>query len=480
MSIKKNYGFNLLNSLLNIVFPIVTFPYAARILSPEGIGEAQFIFSLAQYFAILAAFGIPIYGVKAIAEVKHNKELLSKVTTELLVILSMLVAVVLGVYSLVIINIPDLNANWPAHAIAGSIIFLTVFNVDWFFSGTEQFKILALRSAFVKGLSLIILFTFVKTQQDTLEYLFFLVFLYIGNYFLNFLFLFRSIKISFAKIEVSRHFKPLLPIFAMIVATTIYTTLDTVMLGFLNDEKEVGFYTSAVKLAKVSIPVLTSMGVVMIPRATKYAQEKNMAGQLSLYGKSFSFLVLLAIPMSFGIFLLNKEAILIFSGPLFLEAVSDVRILAFLPLLIGLGHLISFQILIPHNKNRSIFYATLIGMFVFLILSITLIPSMGSTGAAIANTATELIVTIGYCIFVPSHILKALPWKAIYKALVSVVLFIPIVFSLQELLKGNPILIFSLSIITCGTSYFLIQHLLFKEELIKEIMITMKKKIYGS
>jgi O-antigen/teichoic acid export membrane protein len=192
MSIKKNYGFNLLNSLLNIVFPIVTFPYAARILSPEGIGEAQFIFSLAQYFAILAAFGIPIYGVKAIAEVKHNKELLSKVTTELLVILSMLVAVVLGIYSLVVINIPELNANWPAHAIASSIIFLTVFNVDWFFSGTEQFKILALRSALVKGLSLIILFTLVKTQQDTLEYLFFLVFLYIGNYFLNFFLSFQK------------------------------------------------------------------------------------------------------------------------------------------------------------------------------------------------------------------------------------------------------------------------------------------------
>lgn len=480
MSIKKNYGFNLLNSLLNIVFPIVTFPYAARILSPEGIGKAQFIFSLAQYFAILAAFGIPIYGVKAIAEAKHNKGQLSKVTTELLVILSILVVFVLGVYFLVVFNVPELSDDWQAHAIAGSIIFLTVFNVDWFFSGTEQFKIMALRSAVVKGLGLIILFTLVKNQQDTLEYLFFLVFLYVGNYLLNFLFLLRSVRISFAKIEIGRHFKPLLPIFAMIVATTIYTTLDTVMLGFLNDDREVGFYTSAVKLAKISIPILTSMGVVMIPRATKYVQEKNISGQLILYRKSFSFLVLLAIPMSFGIFLLNNEAILIFSGPLFLEAVTDVRILAFLPLLIGMGHLISFQILIPNGKNRSIFYATLIGMLAFLILSIILIPSLGSKGAAIANTATELIVTIGYCFFVPRYILKALPWKSFYKAIASTLLFIPIVFSLQQLLEGNPIWVFSLSIIMCGTSYFLVQHLLFKEELVKEVLITIKKKVYGS
>ena len=69
---KKNFLFNLLLSISNILFPIISFPYAARILGPAGIGKVQFIFSYAQYFALFAALGIPIYGVKEIA--KHYQD----------------------------------------------------------------------------------------------------------------------------------------------------------------------------------------------------------------------------------------------------------------------------------------------------------------------------------------------------------------------------------------------------------------------
>jgi O-antigen/teichoic acid export membrane protein len=80
---KKNYLYNLILSVSNLLFPILSFPYASRILGPIGIGKVQLSVTLAQYFGLIAALGIPIYGIQEIAKHRHNKEQLSKVFSEL-------------------------------------------------------------------------------------------------------------------------------------------------------------------------------------------------------------------------------------------------------------------------------------------------------------------------------------------------------------------------------------------------------------
>ncbi len=71
----KNYFYNLLLTLSNLLFPILSFPYISRVLGPEGLGKVQFVFSFAQYFAVIAGLGIPIYGMREIARYKDDKDL---------------------------------------------------------------------------------------------------------------------------------------------------------------------------------------------------------------------------------------------------------------------------------------------------------------------------------------------------------------------------------------------------------------------
>ena len=66
-SIKKNYILNLINTLTGLVFPLITFPYASRILFAEGIGQVQFFQSIIDYIALCSALGIPLYAVREIA-----------------------------------------------------------------------------------------------------------------------------------------------------------------------------------------------------------------------------------------------------------------------------------------------------------------------------------------------------------------------------------------------------------------------------
>ena len=78
-SIKTNFVFNFIKVLLSLIFPLITFPYASRILLPEGIGKVDFANSIIAYFILIASLGINTYAIREGAKVRDDKEKLSKI-----------------------------------------------------------------------------------------------------------------------------------------------------------------------------------------------------------------------------------------------------------------------------------------------------------------------------------------------------------------------------------------------------------------
>ena len=76
------------------------------------------------------------------------------------------------------------------------------------------------------------------------------------------------------KYNLKRHIKPILIFFAMSCATTIYTNLDTVMLGFMSSDTDVGYYNAAIKIKVILVSIVTSLGTVLLPRASYYIQKR--------------------------------------------------------------------------------------------------------------------------------------------------------------------------------------------------------------
>ena len=85
-SIKTNIILNGLNTITGIVFPVVTFPYAARVLLPEGIGTINFLNSIILYIISLSTLGIPMYAVKEVAKYRDNKVARDRFTIEILLL----------------------------------------------------------------------------------------------------------------------------------------------------------------------------------------------------------------------------------------------------------------------------------------------------------------------------------------------------------------------------------------------------------
>jgi O-antigen/teichoic acid export membrane protein len=104
-SVKLNAVINAVRTFLSLLFPLITFPYASRILLPEGLGKVNFAQSIIVYFSLISSLGIYNYGVKEAAKLRDNKLLFSQFYKEVLSInlIATLVAYLLFFISLLII-----------------------------------------------------------------------------------------------------------------------------------------------------------------------------------------------------------------------------------------------------------------------------------------------------------------------------------------------------------------------------------------
>ncbi|HEY8390332.1 MAG TPA: oligosaccharide flippase family protein [Clostridia bacterium] len=101
-SLAKNSVYNIFYKLLNIVFPLLTSAYVARILLPDGVGKVAYALNIVQYFLLVAALGLPNYGTREIARVRDDRNKLNSLFSELFIINAISTTIcILAYYSLI-------------------------------------------------------------------------------------------------------------------------------------------------------------------------------------------------------------------------------------------------------------------------------------------------------------------------------------------------------------------------------------------
>ena len=171
---KKSLGLNAflngLRSVLNLIFPLITFPYISRVLSVNGIGIYNFSNTYIGYFILIAGLGIATYAVREGAKYRDNKEQIEEFSSEVfsINILATVIAYILLLLSLVIFK--NLN-NYVACILIFSIqILFTTLGTEWIYTIYEDYTYITIRSIIFKILSIILLFIFVKRPSDYLIY----------------------------------------------------------------------------------------------------------------------------------------------------------------------------------------------------------------------------------------------------------------------------------------------------------------------
>ncbi len=465
---KKNIVYNIVLHLSNILFPIITTPYIARVLGVEIVGIVNFTWAYAGYFALFAMLGIPMYGAREIAAHRDNYQKRSRIFSELLIITAISGTIVSIIYMATLYTIPQLYQQREFLIPVGIPLILSFLSTEWFFTGRERFGMITVRSIIIKSLGIAALFLLVKSREDTIIYIWILIISSLATNGWNMWYLLRyEVKLTLQGLNFRPHLKPVMTLFISSIAISVYSMLDTLMLGFLSNYREVGFYTSASKICRIFIPISVSAGVVLMPSLSHLFKTGERSQINETLSRGFAFVSFFALPVTAGLMLISSGFVPLFFGDEFAGAIPSMQILSILVLLIGVNHTYSTQTLVASGHNREFMISAIAGMLINFALNMALIPSFGSLGASYASVAAEVAV-LAIVIYYSWRAVKIkVNITPLIKAAASSLPFIIALIILPESKSWRELAIY---ISASAVSYLAIQHLLFKNQITKQAL----------
>jgi len=396
-SLKENYILNLANTILGIIFPLITFPYVSRILLADGIGLVEFYNSIIGYISLFSAIGIPLYAIRESARVRDDKKKLSITTTEILILHTSLTLIGYIVVGVICLTVARVQENIPLFLLLSTSMFLTAIGVNWFYQGIEDFKYITVRNIFVKIVSLLLIFAFIHNRNDLIWYAGISVVGNVGSNVFNFFRLRKHISLScfqFNELHPLKHIAPALKIFILNLVISLYTQLDVLMLGFIKDSNAVGYYTASTKITTVLLSIAASLGQVLLPRLSNLIAAGNKAEYNRLSQKAVDFIFFISLPMTVGVAILAPSIIHLFAGSSFEPSIMCLQIVSPIVFIIALSNVIGIQMLYPLGKENIVTASTVVGAVVNIGLNIWLIPLYSQNGAAIATVVAQIGVTL--------------------------------------------------------------------------------------
>jgi len=173
------------------------------------------------------------------------------------------------------------------------------------------------------------------------------------------------------------------PIFFSSVFVSINMRIDQIMLFKMVDARALGLYSSGVRLAEsLNIIPVVFMASVYPLLCDNFTRAREMF--LKMYSRSFKYMSLVILPISFGTTLLAERIILFFYGPSFVEASPSLAVLIWSEVFIFLGVVFSY-VVTAAGLQRYLLSFTITGAASNVILNLFLIPRYGTLGAAVAS-----------------------------------------------------------------------------------------------
>lgn len=418
----KSLGLNaLLNgfqSMLNLIFPIITFPYVSRILSVNGMGIYNFSNTYINYFLLVAGLGINTYAVREGSKLRDNFQKISNFSSQIfsINIISTLLAYVLLIVSLVFFE--RLKPYAMCISIFSLQIIFTTIGANWIYIIYEDYAYITLRNIIFKVLSIILLFILVKRPNDYIIYAAITVFASVGSNILNFFYVknFITLKIT-THLNLKYHLKPILVIFASVMGVTLYASCNNTILGLIKGDYAVGIYSVALKIYTISQSLLSAILTVTIPRLSMLYGKKLFDDYGNLLSKLINLLIVLSLPAAAGLAMLSKNVVLIIAGEKYFSAANSLAIISWAIIFSLYSWVFSDCVLLPAKRENKLLINTIITAAFNILVNLLLIPFWSYNAAAVSTVLSEILVMIlnGYS---GLDILREYGnWKIIFKNL---------------------------------------------------------------
>ncbi len=403
-SLRKNFFYNSAYQILLMITPLITTPWLSRTIGSSGNGVFAYTQAIVNYFVMFSTLGLSNYGVRIIAECDGDRKKRSRVFWEVITMSAGIGLLVLIAYILFVIAFGRRYTQY--WILWGFWVIGSILDTSWLFFGLQEFKMPTIRNFITKLISVVMILLLVRDSNDVWAYILAIAASYLLNSLLLWPFIPKYVDFIRPTLKgIFSHIKPNLTLFIPVIATSLYTLLDRVMLGAMSGMGQAGYYDYAEKISKLPMAVITALGAVVLPKMTAVISAGHTIEGKHLVQKTMWFMLFCAYGLAFGIASIAPEFVPIFFGEGFESCIPLMRILSLVIPLICITNVIGVQYLLPTHQDNAYTLSVVFGAITNIIINIFAIPHFGAMGAAFATVLAEFIVLLAQ-VRVTRHDLK--------------------------------------------------------------------------
>lgn len=368
--------------------------YLTRKLGIEGFGRWSYFYSFVNIIALVSYFGINASSRKYAAQYNKKRKINNVIysSLKLRIIFSFIFSILVAIFHAQLANILGMEELTQLFLLAAPLIFFMGL-IDFskqIFTGLHRIKYTFLVSFldFFLKLVLVVSFFYFAVTLSNIVYSFVLASAFSSLIGIWFLYKRFWKGITEKKDLTSKIFKYSLPLFVTGIGFLIATELDTLMLGILSSDYEVGRYALAKKIVQKLPHISTALAMGAMPVFAKL-NSSNKEKLKKLFDKLLKTNALIFIPISIGIIFLGKIFVPLVFGEDFIASVLPLQILTIYLLSfsfsIFLSSFLDYRGLAKKRARNMI-----VSIVLNIILNLVLIPKYGAIGTAIATSASYL------------------------------------------------------------------------------------------
>lgn len=387
--------------IANYVFPFITVPIVSRIIGPDKFGVLSFASSFVTYFTLLINFGFDLSATRAIAANRNNKEERNKIFNQVITAKTLLFSVSLLLFIIALFTVPQLRDEKEVAIFSFILCFSWVITPNWLYQGMQELSRVAIFNLVTKVIFTVIIIAIVRQRNDYIwqPLAISIAQILVGVY--SFLYAIRRYDIKLALSKLQPVFQLLWNeriIFFSMVVINLYTTTNVVLLGFLQNETQVGYYSAGYRLIMIiqsfiSIPLSQAMFPFI---GSSFGQSRERG--LDMVKQMFPIVTLLTFGAALVLWVFSPLIILVIYGHKFEPSIMVFRILAFVPLVVAWSNLFGVQTMINLKMDKVFFRITAAGAVTSIALNFLFVTQLGFIGTAISWVVTEVFIVV--CMYV--------------------------------------------------------------------------------
>lgn len=384
-----NFGYLSLLQVAGYVFPLISMPYLARVIGADGFGKIAFASAIVVWIQTISDWGFNLTATRDVAQNRDNKELVSRIFSNVLWARSVLTLLSGIILLLVVLLVPYLREN-------ADIIFVTFLLVpgyilfpEWFFQAIEKMKYTTFFNLFLKLVFTVAVFVFIHKREDYLMQPLLTTIGYllcgIGALYL----IFKKWGYSLYKPQWGEIFKTIrnsTDVFINNLMPNLYNSFSVMLLGFFGGSTANGIYDGGNRFPSIFYQFQSVLSRAFYPFLSRRPDKHSFYAKLN---------IVLALVGSVILVLISPLIIKIMLGDEFEKSVVVMQILSFSVVFLAMGYTYGTNFLIINHKEKPLRNLTFISSIVGMCVSVPLVYYFSYIGAAVTVLLCRGLLGVG-------------------------------------------------------------------------------------